>query len=109
MGPLRRSFLYAGHKECECSDTSGGGSENVLTNVQARKGWRGWGKLGARVPISVLTAGGPLPGPWIRRGGATTFHLGGTNLYSDVLWSYPMVGPASVLDLPDHNETWLQA
>jgi hypothetical protein len=85
-------------------DTSGGGSENVLTNVQARKGWRGWGELAPKYDICT-DCRPEVTWSMDQTGGATTFHLGGTKPYSDVLWSYPMVGPASVLDLPDHNKT----
>ena len=76
----------------------------TLTNVQARKGWRGWGELAPKYDI-CSDCQPEVTYSMTQTGGATTFKLGGTKPYSDVLWSYPMVGPASVLDLPDHNKT----
>ena len=75
-----------------------------MTNVQARKGWRGWGELAPKYDI-CSDCQPEVTYSMTQTGGATTFKLGGTKPYSDVLWSYPMVGPASVLDLPDNNKT----
>jgi len=80
-------------------------SGNTLTNVQARKGWRGWGELAPNYDICSDCQPEVTYSMTQTDGGATTFKLGGTKPYSDVLWSYPMVGPASVLDLPDPNKT----
>ena len=76
-----------------------------MTNVQARKGWRGWGELAPNYDICSDCQPEVTYSMTQTGGGPTTFKLGGTKPYSDVLWSYPMVGPASVLDLPDPNKT----
>ncbi|MBZ5649153.1 MAG: hypothetical protein LAO18_01570 [Acidobacteriia bacterium] len=79
-------------------------SGNTLTNLQARDGWRGWGELAPA--YEVCTDCQPeVTWSMTQTGGATTFDIGGTKPYSDVLWSYPVVGPASVLNLPDKNKT----
>ena len=110
VGLLRRRILYAGHHHCTV-DTCGG-SETRLTNVQARKGWRGWGELAPKLRY-LYDCQPEVTCSMTQTGGATTFHLGGTKPYSDVLWSYPMVGPASVLGFagpqqnpgPEHSRT----
>jgi hypothetical protein len=79
-------------------------SGTTLTNLQARKGWRGWGELAPAYNICA-DCQPEVTYSMTQTGGATTFNLGGTKPYSDVLWSYPVVGPASVLDLPDPNKT----
>ena len=83
---------------------SGEESGNTLTDVQARKGWRGWGELAPKYDI-CSDCQPEVTYSMTQTGDATTFKLGGTKPYSDVLWSYPMVGPASVLDLPDKDKT----
>ena len=79
-------------------------SGNTLTNVQARAGWRGWGELAPAYDICT-DCQPEVTWSMTQTGGATTFNIGGAKPYSDVLWSYPMVGPASVLNLPDKNKT----
>ena len=79
-------------------------SGNTLTNLQARKGWRGWGELAPAYDI-CSDCQPEVTYSMTQTGGATTFTLGGTKPYSDVLWSYPLFGPAAVLDLPDPNKT----
>ena len=65
-----------------------------------------WAQPGRGTGISVTQSGSSeICHSMTQTGGATTFNLGGTKPYSDVLWSYPVVGPASVLDLPDPNKT----
>lgn len=76
----------------------------TLTNVQARSGWRGWGELAPAYEICT-SCWGKVTWKMTQSGGATRFDIGGSVPYSDVLWSYPMIGPNSVLGLPDKNET----
>ncbi len=81
-----------------------GQSGNTITNLQARSGWRGWGEL---MPAYEICSDCQPEVTWsmTQTGGATKFDIGGTRPYSDVLWSYPVVGPSSVLNLPDAQKT----
>src|SRR6185312_15732837 len=65
---------------------SGEESGTTLTNVQARKGWRGWGELAPNYDI-CSDCQPEVTYSMTQTGGATTFKLGGTKPYSDVLWS----------------------
>jgi len=81
-----------------------GQTGTTLTNVQARSGWRGWGELAPA--YEICTSCKPkVTWAMTQTGGASKFDIGGTVPYSDVLWSYPMAGPNSVLGLPDKNQT----
>jgi hypothetical protein len=70
-------------------------SGNTLTNVQALKGWRGWGELAPNYDICSNCQPEVTYSMTQTDGGATTFKLGGTKPYSDVLplrsWSLTSV------------------
>ena len=81
-----------------------GSNSTTITNLQARSGWRGWGEL--RPAYEICTDCSPeVTWSMNQTGGATKFSIGGTQSYSDVLWSFPVVGPSSLLNLPDSNKT----
>ena len=79
-------------------------SGTTLTNVQARPGWRGWGELAPAYEICT-SCSSKVKWSMTQTGGASKFSIGGTEPYSDVLWSFPMIGPSSVLGLHDNDQT----
>jgi hypothetical protein len=86
---------------------------NVLSQLQASSGWKGWGEL----PPAYDICSAPCPGvTWSMTqgikspsmsGDATQFNIGGTTPYSDVLWSIPLIGQGSTQSLPDSGHTLL--
>jgi len=86
---------------------------NVLSNLQASAGWKGWGELPPKYDICAS----PCPGiTWSmtqgiqspsKSGHATQFTTGGTTPYADVLWSNPLIGQGSTQGVPDSNHTLL--
>ncbi len=81
-----------------------GPDTTTITNLQARSGWRGWGEL---MPAYEICTDCSPKVTWSmnQTGGATKFSIGGTHPYSDVLWSYPVIGPSAVLNLADPKKT----
>jgi hypothetical protein len=86
---------------------------NVLSNLQASNGWRGWGELAPNYDICWSSCPGVT---WSMQQGmqspsmsghSTQFNIGGTTPYSDVLWSIPLIGQGSTQSLPDSNHTLL--
>ena len=86
---------------------------NVLSNLQASRGWNSWGEL----PPAYDICSAPCPGvTWSMTQGiqspslsghSTQYNLGGTTPYSDVLWSLPLIGQGSTQGLPDSSHTLL--
>jgi len=86
---------------------------NVLSNLQASRGWNSWGEL----PLAYDICSAPCPGvTWSMTQGiqspslsghSTQYNLGGTTPYSDVLWSLPLIGQGSTQGLPDSSHTLL--
>jgi hypothetical protein len=91
----------------------GGGGGNKLSNLQASKGWVGYGEL----PPEYNICSYPCPGvTWSMKqgikdpsmdGDATEYNIGGTKPYADVLWTNPLIGQGSTQGLPDSNHTLL--
>jgi hypothetical protein len=86
---------------------------NVLSNLQASSGWKGWGELAPAYNICPAPCSGVT---WSMKQGvqspslsghSTQFNLGGTTPYSDVLWSNPLIGQGSTQGLPDSGHTLL--
>src|ERR1700678_1245255 len=86
------------------------GAKNVLSNLQASKGWEDWGQI---PPAYVDCA--PCSGiewsstPGIKSpslsGNATEYSTSGTVPYAVVLWVDPVIGTYSTEGLPDENHT----
>jgi hypothetical protein len=86
---------------------------NVLSNLQASRGWVGYGEL----PPNYSICSWPCPGvTWSMTqgikspsmsGDATQFNLGGTTPYADVLWTNPLIGQGSTQGLPDSDHKLL--
>jgi hypothetical protein len=93
-------------------NVQGGGSGNVLSNLQASGGWNSWGELAPAYAICVGCSGVTwsmeqgVTSPSLS-GNATQFNLGGTTPYSDVLWSNPVIGQNTTQNIPDSNHTLL--
>lgn len=80
---------------------------SIFTNLQAKKGWKGYGEYPPKYDICVdcgpgvtwsMTQGVTSPS---LTGNATKFQIGGTTPYSDVLWTNPLIGHFSSQDMPD--------
>lgn len=86
-------------------------SGTSFTNLQASKGWVGYGEL---PPLyNICTSCGPgitwsskqgVNSPSLS-GNATKFTIGGTTAYADVLWTNPLIGDFSSQGLPDPHHT----
>ena len=90
---------------------SGGGGGNTLSNLQASKGWVGYGELPP--DYNICSSCGPgitwsmtqgIKSPSMS-GNATQFNIGGNKPYSDVLFTNPLIGDFSSQGLPDGNHT----
>jgi hypothetical protein len=88
-------------------------SGNVLSNLQASSGWKGWGELPPYYDICSAPCSGVtwsmaqgIKSPSMS-GDSTQFNIGGTTPYSDVLWSIPLIGQGSTQGLPDTGHTLL--
>jgi len=77
---------------------------NVLYNIQASGGWKGWGELAPAYEI-CSNCSPKVTWAMTQSGGSTKFDIGGTVPYSDVLWSNPIIGQGSTQGLPDNNHT----
>lgn len=82
---------------------------NVFTNLQASGGWTAYGEFPPNYDICTNCGPGVT---WSMNqgtnspsltGNATKFAIGGTNPYSDVLWTNPLIGDFSSQGLPDAN------
>jgi len=86
-------------------------SAKSLTQLQASKGWTGYGEF---PPVyAICTSCGPgvtwsmaqnVASPSMS-GKATKFSIGGTTPYADVLWTNPVIGAYSTQGLPDTGRT----
>ncbi len=93
--------------------TVAGSSDPTLSNLQASGGWKGWGELPPGYGICNPCGSGVtwdmqqhIQSPSLS-GNSTKFDMGGTQPYSDVLWSNPLIGQNSTQGLPDNNHTLL--
>ncbi len=77
---------------------------NVLYNIQASAGWKGWGELAPAYEI-CSSCSPQVTWAMTQSGGSTKFDIGGTVPYSDVLWTNPVIGQGSTQGLPDNNHT----
>ncbi len=77
---------------------------NVLSNIQASGGWKGWGEL---APAYEICSDCSPRVTWAmnQSGSSTRFDIGGSVPYSDVLWTNPVIGQGSTQGLPDNNHT----
>jgi len=85
------------------------GSGKTFTNLQASGGWKGYGQYPPK--YDICTDCGPgvtwsmnqhVPSPSLT-GDATKYSIGGTQPYSDVLWTNPLIGTYSSQGLPDKD------
>jgi hypothetical protein len=84
-------------------------SGNAFTNLQASGGWTGYGEFPPKYDICTKCGPGVtwsmnqgVSSPSLS-GNATTFSIGGTTPYADVLWTNPLIGDFSSQGMPDHN------
>lgn len=77
---------------------------NILYNIQASPGWKGWGELAPAYEI-CSNCSPKVTYAMAQSGGSTKFDIGGTAPYSDVLWSNPVLGQGSTQGIPDNNHT----
>lgn len=80
---------------------------STFTNLQATKGWVGYGEYPPRYDICTNCGAGVtwkmtqgIKSPSLS-GNATEFEIGGTTPYSDVLWTNALVGDMSTQGMPD--------
>jgi hypothetical protein len=86
---------------------------NVLSHLQASRGWVGYGELPPNYNICSWPCSGVtwsmtqgIKSPSMS-GNATQFNLGGTTPYADVLWTNPLIGQGSTQGLPDSDHKLL--
>ena len=79
---------------------------NVLSNIQASGGWKGWGELAPAYEI-CSDCSPKVTWAMTQSGGSTKFDIGGTVPYSDVLWTNPVIGQGSTQGLPDNSHVML--
>lgn len=91
-------------------------SGNKLANLQAVGGWDQWGELNPTYDICDAPCGGGVNWSMYQHqsanslsGNATTYNMGGSQPYSDVLWSLKLIGQGTKLGLPDSKQTLLPA
>jgi hypothetical protein len=89
-------------------------SAKTLSNLQASGGWNQWGEL---PPVYGICSTDPCGGGKVwwsmyqhvkansKSGNMTQFNIGGSQPYSDVLWSNPIMGQGSTQGLPDTGRT----
>jgi hypothetical protein len=77
---------------------------NVLSNIQASGGWKGWGELAPAYEI-CSTCSPKVTWAMTQSASSTKFDIGGSVPYSDVLWTNPMIGQGSTQGLPDNDHT----
>lgn len=83
-------------------------SGGTVSNLQASGGWNQWGEL---PPTYGICSSDPCGGVWWSMyqhiqanslsGNMTQFNVGGTQPYSDVLWSNPIMGQGSTQGMAD--------
>ena len=85
------------------------GSGKTFANLQATGGWKGYGEYPPKYDVCTNCGGGVtwsmsqhISSPSLS-GNATKFSIGGTNPYSDVLWTNPLIGTNSSQGLPDSD------
>ena len=88
-----------------------GGVGKTFSNVQASKGWAGYGELAPKYDICTNCGPGVT---WSMKQGITSpsltskaaqFNIGGTTPYSDALWNNHLIGDGSSQGLPDTKHT----
>jgi hypothetical protein len=82
----------------------------TISGVQALPGWNQWGELPPADNICNAPCGGRVNWSMYQHrsdvslsGNATQFNTGGTEGYTDVLWSYPFIGDGAPKDMKDHG------
>jgi len=94
--------------------TVSGGSGSTFYSLQNSGGWTGYGELPPSYSIcNSCGPGGPqvtwsmwqgIKSPSLS-GKAAEFNIGGTTVYSDVLWNNHLIGDLSSQGMPDSNHT----
>jgi len=92
-------------------------SGNTLSNLQSKGGWTGYAQQPPTYgDCESCTPSGPgttwslqqgVKSPSLS-GNAAQFNLGGTMVYTDVLWNNHLIGDGSSQGLPDSNHTLVQ-
>jgi hypothetical protein len=77
---------------------------NILSNIQASGGWKGWGELAPAYEICSNCSPKVTLG-MTQSSTSTRFDIGGSVPYSDVLWTNPIIGQGSTQGLPDNDHT----
>lgn len=82
----------------------------TIWDVQALPGWNQWGELPPTDGICNAPCDGRVNWSMYQHrkdvslgGNATQFNTGGTQGYTDVLWSYPFIGDGAPNDKKDHD------
>lgn len=82
----------------------------TITGVQALPGWNQWGELPPTDGICDAPCHGLVNWSMYQHhkqgslsGNATQFNTGGTEGYTDVLWSYPFIGDGAPDEMKDHG------
>jgi hypothetical protein len=90
---------------------SGGSAGKTMSNLQASKGWTGYGELPPKYDICSKNCPGVswsmtqnISSPSMDSK-ATKFFIGGTTPYADVLWNNHLIGDGSSQGLLDSNHT----
>jgi hypothetical protein len=89
---------------------SGSSNGSEFSNLQASKGWTGYGELPPKYDICSSCSGVTwsmsqnVSSPSMD-GKSSKFNLGGTTPYADVLWNNHLIGDGSSQGLPDTNHT----
>ena len=93
---------------------AGAGSANTFANLQQQSGWTGYALLPPLYNICSGCKGGGPETTWSMTqgvgsptlsGNSSRMDLGGTTLYSDVLWNNHLIGDFSSRGLPDTNHS----
>ena len=85
------------------------GTAKSFNNLQASGGWKGYGEYPPKYDVCVNCGPGVtwsmnqhIASPSLS-GNATKFSIGGTQPYSDVLWTNPLIGTNSSQGIPDRD------
>ena len=87
----------------------------VLSNIQASKGWKGYGEYPPLYDVCTACGSGVsysmsqgVTSPSMT-GKATKFNISLTTPYADVLWTNPLIGDLTTQGLPDPNKTLVKS
>lgn len=84
---------------------------NVLSNLQSKGGWKGYGELPPKYDICTSCGSGlgwsmnqGISSPSLD-GKAAKFNIWGSVPYADILWNNHLIGHGTSLNMPDTNQT----